>query len=55
MLKLSNPKDAIGARKWRKLWGIPSRVLWEVGVALLEGGMKYGFFNYRAAGVRASV
>lgn len=50
-----NPKDAIGIRKWRTMCCIPFTVLWEVGVGMLEGAMKYGRHNYRVAGVRASV
>lgn len=53
--KDGNPKDGIGAKKWRKVWFVPDRVLWEVAVAFLEGALKYGAFNWRAAGVRASV
>ena len=53
--KLSNPKDAIGVKKWRQLVSIPMTVLWEVGVGMLEGAMKYRRHNYRVAGVRASV
>jgi hypothetical protein len=53
--KPTNPKDAIGARKWRWITTIPLTVLAEVGVALLEGAMKYGRHNYRRAGVRASI
>jgi hypothetical protein len=30
-------------------------VLLEIGLGMLDGGCKYGPFNYRAAGVRASV
>ena len=53
--KDTNPKDAFGVRKWRQLCVIPFTVMWELGVAMLEGGLKYGRHNYRAAGVRASV
>jgi hypothetical protein len=53
--KESNPKDGVGSRKWRQLSGLPTRVLWEVGVAMLEGALKYGRHNYRYAGVRATV
>lgn len=53
--KLSNPKDAIGSKKWRQFCTIPATVLWEVGVGMLEGAMKYGRHNYRVSGVRASV
>ena len=54
-LKDSNPKDAIGVKKWRQFFTVPLQVLWEVGVAMLEGALKYGRHNYRASGVRASV
>jgi len=53
--KSTNPKDAIGESKWRNFFTIPQRVLWEVGVGMLEGAIKYGRHNYRPAGVRASV
>lgn len=52
--KDSNPKDAIGVRK-APLSVIPFRVLWGVGLAMLDGALKYGRFNYRSAGVRASI
>ena len=52
--KPSNPKDAVGIKKvpWSV---IPLPVLWELGVAMLEGALKYGRHNYRSIGVRASV
>lgn len=50
-----NPKDAVGARKWRQYATVPATVAVEVGVAMLEGAAKYGRHNYRVAGVRASV
>jgi hypothetical protein len=50
-----NPKDAIGMAKWRVSTTIPQTVIWEVGVGMMEGAMKYGRHNYRVAGVRASV
>lgn len=53
--KDTNPKDAIGIRKWRQFFVVPRQVLWEVGVGMLEGALKYGRHNYRGAGVRASV
>ncbi len=53
-IKQTNPKDAIGAAK-ASTWYVPSRVLMEVGVAMLEGARKYGPFNWRKAGVCASV
>lgn len=53
--KDTNPKDAIGVRKWRQFFVVPAQVIWEVGVGMLEGALKYGRHNYRGAGVRASV
>lgn len=52
--KQSNPKDLVGSRK-TPLSTLPFRVLWRVGLAMLEGMCKYGRHNYRIAGVRASV
>lgn len=54
MNQAENPKDVVGSKKF-PLSYIPLRVLCRVGLAMLEGGLKYGRFNYRAAGVRASV
>lgn len=53
--KPTNPKDGIGISKWRQFFTLPQRVLWEVGVGMLEGAMKYGRHNYRVAGVQASI
>lgn len=53
-IKATNPKDAVGIRK-APLSTVPSGVMAEVGVAMLEGACKYGRHNYRIAGVRASV
>jgi Domain of unknown function (DUF5664) len=53
-MKPTNPKDAIGAMK-AKFSTIPMNVMFDVGLALLEGAAKYGRHNYRAIGVRASV
>jgi len=53
--KDTNPKDAVGIQKWRQFCTIPLTVMWEVGVAMLEGARKYGRHNYRVAGVRGSV
>lgn len=50
-----NPKDSVGIKKWRQFCTIPFPVMWEIGVAMLEGARKYGRHNYRVAGVRASV
>ena len=52
--KLTNPKDMVGVRK-APMSTVPANVLAEIGVAMLEGSVKYGRHNYRAAGVRASV
>lgn len=53
--KLSNPKDVIGTKKPAWFTYIPLRVLINVGIALLEGALKYSRHNYRPAGIRASV
>ncbi len=53
-IKDSNPKDSVGIRKV-PYSTVPAQVTAEVGLALLEGGRKYGRHNYRAIGVRASV
>ncbi len=53
-VKDSNPKDAVGVGK-AYLSVVPLGVLWELGLAMLEGSLKYGRHNYRKAGVRASV
>lgn len=53
-VKDTNPKDAVGIKKVPFSVLYP-RVLAEEGLALLEGGRKYGRHNYRIAGVRASV
>lgn len=52
--KLTNPKDAIGIRKPPQST-VPQNVMAEIGVGMMEGGMKYGRHNYRVVGVRASV
>lgn len=52
--KDTNPKDAIGSKKW-PLSFIPAIVAAEVGAGMLEGGCKYSAFNYREAGVRFTV
>lgn len=54
-VKDTNPKDAVGTKKWRQYCTVPTTILWELGVAMLEGARKYGRHNYRIAGVRASV
>lgn len=52
--KLTNPKDLVGVRK-SPMSTVPANVMMEVGVAMLEGAVKYGRHNYRAMGVRNSV
>lgn len=52
--KPTNPKDMVGVRK-APMSTVPANVLVEIGVAMLEGSVKYGRHNYRVAGVRSSV
>lgn len=52
--KDTNPKDAIGVKK-APMSVVPAQVMAELGLAMLEGATKYGRFNFRVAGVRASV
>lgn len=52
--KETNPKDIVGTRK-APMSTVSAPVMAEVGVAMLEGALKYGRHNYRAVGVRASV
>lgn len=52
--KDTNPKDALGIRK-APFSTISAPVLAELGLAMLEGSLKYGRHNYRVAGVRSSV
>lgn len=52
--KQSNPKDLVGTKKAPRST-VSAVVMAEVGVAMLEGALKYGRHNYRAVGVRASV
>ena len=54
MEKPSNPKDICGVLK-APMSTVSAAVIAEVGVAMLEGAAKYGRFNYRAVGVRASI
>lgn len=53
-IKESNPKDAVGIKKV-PFSTLPVRPATEVGLAMLEGALKYGRHNYRAIGVRSSV
>ena len=52
--KDTNPKDAIGCKK-PPLSTIPWPVIFELGVAMLEGACKYRRHNYRISGVRSSI
>lgn len=52
--KPTNPKDAIGIRK-QPMSFVPPNVLQELGLAMMEGALKYGPYNWRSAGVRYSV
>lgn len=52
--KDTNPKDSVGIKKV-PMSTVPAAVMAEVGLAMLEGALKYGRHNYRASGVRASV
>lgn len=52
--KPTNPKDAVGIKK-APLSTVSAVVMAEVGLAMLEGALKYGRHNYRGVGVRASV
>jgi len=53
-VKDTNPKDAVGVRK-APISTVSHGVMAELGIAMLEGGRKYGRHNYRIKGVRASV
>lgn len=52
--KPSNPKDIIGSRKI-DFSLVPWTVIVCAAGALLEGALKYGRFNWRISGVRASI
>lgn len=52
--KDTNPKDALGIHR-APLSCVPGPVLFEIGLAMLEGACKYSRHNYRVAGVRHSV
>ena len=51
--KSSNPKHALGIRKV-PIHTVPMPVIAEIGLAMMEGGCKYGTHNYRHEGVLAS-
>lgn len=52
--KETNPKDAVGTKRV-PFSTVPAPVVAELGLAMLEGALKYGRHNYRAVGVRGSV
>jgi hypothetical protein len=52
--KDTNPKDALGIAKV-PMHCVSARVMMELGLAMMEGGRKYGTHNYRKMGVRGSV
>lgn len=52
--KPSNPKDAFGSAK-APLGLVPDTGNADVAMAFLEGALKYGRYNWRVAGVRASI
>src|SRR6202044_4233226 len=52
--KATNPKDIIGQRKI-DLGLVPDSAIMGLAHALTEGAIKYGRYNWRIAGVRASV
>jgi hypothetical protein len=52
--KATNPKDAIGGGKL-PLDLVPDSLVAYAALSFLEGGLKYGKFNWRIAGVRVSI
>jgi hypothetical protein len=52
--KPTNPKDAIGTEKL-PMHLIPGSAKATMALAFLEGALKYGKYNWRVAGVRASI
>ena len=53
-IKDTNPKDAIGSTKL-PMHLIPGSAKAWLALAFLEGALKYGKYNWRVAGVRASI
>lgn len=54
LTKESNPKDAVGIKKV-PFSCVPTNVIGEIALGLMEGARKYGRHNYRVVGVRGSV
>jgi hypothetical protein len=52
--KPTNPKVTVGIKK-APFSTVSAPVMAEVGVAMMEGALKYGRHNFRGVGVRASV
>lgn len=52
--KETNPKDSVGSTKV-PYHLVPSEVIGGIALAMLEGALKYGAYNYRVAGVRYSI
>ncbi len=52
--KPTNPKDSVGSAKLM-LGLVPDTIQAHVALAFLEGALKYGRYNWRIAGVRASI
>jgi len=51
--EVENPKDVVGSLK-APISCVPANVVSEVGVAMLEGSLKYGRHNYRETAIRYS-
>ncbi len=52
--KDTNPKDAVGIKKV-PISTVSAPVMFELGLAMLEGARKYARHNYRISGIRSSV
>ena len=48
-----NPKYSQGIRKY-PISPVPAPVLGEIGVAMLEGSLKYGYYNFRKTDISAT-
>lgn len=52
--KLTNPKDVIGSTKL-SMSAVPDTLVAYAALSFTEGALKYGRYNWRVAGVRASI
>ena len=52
--KPTNPKDAVGVLK-TPMSVVPPVVIAELGLGMYEGARKYGAYNFRTIGVKASI